>query len=346
MHQGTRVGPVVCLSLVSCLALACFGVAAEQRPTKRVQPPPQCNPNAVVWRTPKPPANPQKGDVWVNPKDGMEMVYVAPGEFIMGTSSADLDVWLKEHPDDAVHMRQVEHPWLLGEQPRCRVRLKGYWIARTEVTNAQYLRFVQATGHRAPDHWQDGRPPAGLENFPVINVDWRDVCAYSNWARGRLPTEAQWEKAARGGDGRSFPWGFGWMEERCRNLALIMGGAYRAKGYSGNVMGWLSALQDWQQTHDPLREGPAPVGSLPAGASPYGCVDMAGNVEEWCADWYAKDAYRRYAKGDLALPKEGTHRVTRGGSWNRDQPRFFHCASRGRSNPGMCSDFCGFRYAR
>jgi len=291
----------VCFAVVLCLAALIAAIpvaAAEDRPTERVSPAPQVNPNAVLWRTPQPPAKPQAGDVWVNPKDGMEMVYIAPGEFTLGTSDAQIDAWLKEHPADTRKMFRDEHP-------QCRVNLPGYWIGRTEVTNAQYLRFVEATGHRTPNHWEGGQVPSGLKNCPVVWVDCLAASAYCEWAGGHLPSELRWEKAARGADGRIFPWGNQWDSKRCRNNA----------------------------------EGPAAVGSYPTGASPYGCADMAGNVWEWCADWYDESAYQRYAKGDLTAPNSGEYMVLRGGSWGNVTPYYFRCADRNGSRPPGYRDY-------
>ena len=335
MNHRVAVCFAIVLFLVALIAARPVA-AAEGRPTERVSPAPEVNPNAVVWRTPEPPKDPQAGDVWVNPKDGMEMVYIAPGELILGTSDAEIDAWLKEHPAD-----EDKRGWFkLDQQPQCRVNLPGYWIGRTEVTNAQYLRFVKATGHRAPDHWKGGQVPSGLGSFPVVLVHWQDAQAYSQWAGGRLPTELEWEKAARGTDGRVFPWGSQWDRTRCRSFELITGRAYASLGE------WGAAGDNWLQAHHPIREGPTAVGSYPAGASPYGCLDMAGNVCEWCADWYDGDAYKRYAKGGLTPPASGTWKVLRGGSWRDDVPWFFRCAAAAATAPAVAATSYGFRCAR
>jgi len=335
MIQRKGVSLLLLMALVLCLCSAGYA-GAEARPTEKVAPPPEVNPNAVVWRTPTPPTDAQAGDVWVNPKDGMEMVYVAPGEFTLGTSDAQVDAWLKEHAGDTRDL-------LKDEQPQCRVNLPGYWMGRTEVTNAQYLRFVRATGHRAPEHWKGGQVPSGLDSLPVVQVNWQDARAYCEWAGGRLPTELEWEKAARGGNGRIFPWGNQWDSKRCRNFELITGRKY------ATVWEWWPALLSWVGAHDAAHEGPAAVASYPAGASPYGCLDMAGNVWEWCADWYDQDAYQRYAKGDLTPPAKGGDRVLRGGSWYDVLPRLFRCAYRYCYHPDFryngLYDF-GFRCAR
>jgi sulfatase modifying factor 1 len=295
-----------------CLAagiIAARANGAEGRPTARVSPAPKVNPKAVTWRTPIPPKNPEAGDVWVNPKDGTEMVYVAPGEFILGTSNAQIDAWVKEHPDQKAEL-------FSDEQPQCRVNLPGYWIGRTEVTNAEYQRFVRATRHRAPQNWKGGRMPVGLKNLPAAFVAWQDARAYCEWAGGHLPTELQWEKAARGTDGRVFPWGNQWDSSRCCN------------GYSTKA------------------SAPAPAGSYRGDISPDGCIDTAGNVSEWCADWYDAHAYQQYAKRHLSPPKSGQLRVLRGGSWSDRYPRHFRCAYRDSLEPGARYDSIGFRCVR
>jgi len=330
---------VVLIVIALLLAMFAVGVlcAGQERPAERVSPAPSCNPNALIWRTPQPPANPQKGDIWVNPKDSMKMVYIAPGQFIMGTSDEQVNRWLKEHPND-------KREGFVDEQPQCQVSLSGYWIGRTEVTNAQYQRFVQAAGHRAPAHWAGPGMPVGLENLPVAGVDWNDARAYCEWARGRLPSELEWEKAARGSDGRTFPWGFRWDQNKCRNFGLITRQNYLT---SDDLR---SAFTAWLDSHDEVREGPSGVGSYPAGASPYGCLDMAGNLWEWCAEWYDATAYQRYAKDSLTPPKSGQYRILRGGSWRDAHDGHFRCAGRDGALPddpdgGHCF-YYGFRVAR
>lgn len=343
LHYGRdiigRCGVTQCkgigLLLLLALVVGVFSAGcAGARRTEKVAPPPEVNPNAVIWRTPEPPKEAQAGDIWVNPKDRAEMVCVAAGEFTLGTSDAQRETWLKEHPLD-------ERESFKDERPQCRVNLPGFWIGRTEVTNAQYLAFVRATGHRAPDHWKGGEAPSGLDRFPVVGVNWEDAHAYCGWAGGRLPSELEWEKAARGAEGRVFPWGDQWDNKRCRNFELITGKKY-AWGTD-----WISDLGSW--SHDPVREGPAAVGAYGAGASPYGCLDMAGNVTEWCADWYEEKAYQRYAKGDLKPPGRGTERVLRGGSWFNPRPTYFRCAYRNYYYPGrryFSHDSIGFRCVR
>ncbi|MGV3721664.1 MAG: SUMF1/EgtB/PvdO family nonheme iron enzyme, partial [Actinomycetota bacterium] len=162
------------------------------------------------------------------------MVLVPAGAFTMGADGAFED-----------------------ERPAHRVELPAFYIDRHEVTVAEYARFVAAAGHPAPPDWPGGKPDPKRMSHPVVNVSWRDANAYARWAQKRLPTEAEWEKAARGEDGRTLPWGSAWDAARAN-----------VEGPKGN---------------QPLK----PVGSYPGGASPYGALDMTGNAWEWTADWYA-----------------------------------------------------------
>ncbi|MEI7832641.1 MAG: SUMF1/EgtB/PvdO family nonheme iron enzyme [bacterium] len=214
---------------------------------------PAVPPSPVILQTP------QAGTIQINPKDGMEMVYVPAGEFLMGGDKFG------------------------DERPAHSVNIDGYWIYRTQVTVAQYRAFCRATGRDMPYApswgWQD--------NHPVVNVNWDDAQAYATWAGAALPTEAQWEKAARGTDGRVYPWGNDWDTGKLQCSKKKAGDAKRT----------------------------APVGTFPAGVSPYGCLDMIGNVWEWCADWYDEDYYQNAPTSDPTGPAAGTKRTLRGGSW-------------------------------
>jgi len=321
--------------IVSFVAALVTAALAADRPTELVNPLPPCNSNAVVWRTPEPPVDAQKGDVWVNPKDGMEMVCIPAGEFTMGSSTSEIQAWLGAHAYD-------QATWFAAEQPQCKVKLKAYWVGRYEVTNAQYQRFVQVADYAKPDHWRGGEIPEGLGNFPVAFVEWEDARAYCEWAGGRLPTEPEWERAARGGDKRTFPWGFTWDRTRCRNFEAVTGRAYPRWTDSE------AALQEWMGAHDEVREGPVAVGSFLAGVSPFGCFDMAGNVAEWSGDWYDDEAYERYAKGDLTPPSVSPSgvRTVRGGAFSYGQPRGYRCASRLGGDPTLRDVSVGFRVVR
>lgn len=225
----------------------------------------------------------------VNPIDGAEMLFVSAGEFLMGSDDGRED-----------------------ERPRRTVNVDGFWIYKHEVTVGQYRKFCAATGKNMPD-----APPWGWQDKqPIVNVCWFDAEAYCKWAGSRLPTEAEWEKAARGTDGRKYPWGDKWDAHRACTARLTWGD----------------------------HQGPAEVGSYPAGASPYGVLDMAGNVWEFCQDWYGEDYYKKSPARNPTGPTDGWHRVARGGSWMDDGPDCRTSTRLGYSNDDW-TGFHGFRGA-
>ncbi len=225
----------------------------------------------------------------VNEKDGSILVPIPEGEAVFGSPEG-------EGYDD--------------ERPQFRASLPEYYMGAYEVTNAQWKRFADETGYGVP--WPNGRIPLDCEDYPVADLNWGDAAAYCEWAGLRLPSELEWEKAARGTDGRDYPWGDVWDPTLCRN---------GVGGYDGS----------------------APVGSYPDGRSPYGLFDMAGNVWEWCADWYDAAAYGYYARGDLSAPPRGEYRVLRGGAWSNCSEAYCRCAL--RSYDSWCG-VRGFRVAR
>jgi formylglycine-generating enzyme required for sulfatase activity len=208
----------------------------------------------------------------------IEMVYVPPGDFIMGGEDGD--------PDE---VPRHTHP-----MPR------GYWLGRFETRWKEFRVFCQSQ-HR-PD---PPKPRFGaLDEHPVVNVTWHDAAAFCSWAGLSLPSEAEWEKAARGSDGRRYPWGHDWSA----TLANFCDATC-----PDNIIGKDKSAKDgFPYT--------APVGSFPRGASPVGALDMAGNAWEWCQDWYDEGAYSRYAKGKLEPPRHGATKVKRGGSWSNSAP--------------------------
>ena len=170
--------------------------------------------------------------------------------------------------------------WWPKSQPQHERELPDYFVDKYEVTNRDYNGFINATGHHKPDHWRSGRLPPGRDSHPVTYVDWFDSKAYCEWKGKRLPTEPEWEKAARGTAGRVFPWG----DEFGKNKA---------------------------NTPQYGNQGTMPVGSFENGKSPYGAYDMAGNIFEWTSDWY-----KAYPGNQHPDPNEGErYRVVRGGSW-------------------------------
>lgn len=241
-----------------------------------------------------------------NKKDGTLLVLVPGGKFIAGG------------PGDNEGK---------GAFP---LELPAFYMGITAVTNAQYARFVTATKHRAPEKayigtpiWKDGTYPPEKADHPVVCVNWDDAQAYCRWAGLRLPGELEWEKAARGTDGREFPWGndYDWGHAK-----------YRNKNNKGN-------------------ETTAGVWDYASGVSPFGCYQMAGNVWEWCADGYKYDsnAYDRYKRGDLTIPNNSGQRVVRGGSWFNgiaDDLGRFRWVKRDHIEPDVRNFYFGFRVAR
>ena len=202
-----------------------------------------------------------------------------------------------------------------GSRPRRTVTVPGFWIDRYEVSNGLYRRFVVATGRRAPYvhenwaavySWGRDTPPAGLEEVPVVLVTWHDADAYCRWAGKRLPSEVEWEAAARGPDGRPYPWGAVW-DSRKANVVSRLSGPLRT------VAEWDAFERQWTGSKKPEI---FPVGSYPEDRSPYGVMDMAGNVSEWVADTFGP--YPGAPPTDRPGFGRGL-RVARGNSWgNRD----------------------------
>ena len=256
------------LLLMSLLALAIPSLLGGVRPARADAPPAYDGKPGT-----------ESGQQCVNPRDGAVMVWVPAGGFTMGSKDDDKDA-------------------SANEKPQRQVTLDGYWIDKNLVTAAQYRKFCDDTGRRMPD------PPdwGWKDDHPIVNVSWDDSKAYADWAGASLPTEAQWEKAARGTDGRKYPWGNRFDRGRLWCSQHAVGDAGRT----------------------------APVGSFPKGASPYGALDMAGNVWEWCADWYSPD-YHGAPTNNPTGPATGEYRVVRGGSWigDGDDEIGFGCAERG-----------------
>lgn len=250
------------------------------------------------------------------------MVWVPAGSFAMGSSDREIEEVLRREPRA---MRQA----LVAETPRRTVTLEGFWVYRDEVTVSQYRRFCEETGRPMP------RPPADgwKDKHPIVNVSWHDANAYCKWAGVRLPTEAEWERAARGTDARLFVWGNSWPPvKRVGNFADIS-----AKKVHTN---WTIV-----PGYDDGFVGTAPAGSFPEGRSAAGCTDMAGNVWEWCADWYDARYYSYGPDRDPRGPEHGTHKVVRGGSFSNFGMDFLRTTFRSRWEPGAVSEDRGFRCA-
>jgi formylglycine-generating enzyme len=242
-----------------------------------------------------------------NPADSTEMVLIPGGWFQMGSGDEDPHAYSSEKPP---HLHYVS-PFYLGI---------------TCVTRAQFETFVKETGYKGGEYpgtgndyyeqwgtWKND-PPA----HPVRSVNWHDARAYCAWADLRLPTEAEWELAARGYRSLRYPWGHDW--EDGKRVCW-----YNQKGPTGAT---------------------TPVFGHPEGVSPFGTFQQSGNLWEWCEDAYESDVYKRYAKEDFAIPTEGNSRVLRGGSWLYEDPRLFRGAYRNNYSPKNRNNRYGFRAAR
>ena len=209
------------------------------------------------------------------------MVPVPAGEFRMGSTEEDIAVAMQLCP-------QCPEESFTRETPPHVVHLEAFYIDRHEVTTAEYAEFLKVTKRQAPDHWDEGSQSKHAQ-MPVIGVTWEDAGEYCKAKGKRLPTEAEWEKAARGIDGRRYPWG---------NDRANLSWANFDKCCIWSGYGLLTA-----------------VGSLEKGASPYGAHDMAGNAREWVQDWYDERYYVSSPKKNPAGPDKGTEKVVRGGGW-------------------------------
>jgi formylglycine-generating enzyme required for sulfatase activity len=239
----------------------------------------------------------------------MTLLFVPAGEFLMGSTAADAGADGDEIPQHTVF-------------------LDSFWIDQTEVTNAMFAAFLNERGNQMEGNaaWLDAgdedallaqtggiwQPKAGFEAFPAIEVTWYGAQAYCQWARRSLPSEAQWEKAARGSEGQIYPWG---TETACD------------KAQVANCNAVLQA-----------------VGSKPAGASPYGALDMAGNVWEWVADWYDPAYYADSPVENPGGPETGETRSLRGGAWEYDW-KHARAANRRHNGPAASMHEYGFRCA-
>jgi formylglycine-generating enzyme required for sulfatase activity len=211
------------------------------------------------------------------------------------------------------------------------VYLNDYWIDRTEVTNAQYALCEADSGTctKPANNYSDTRSSyydnSQFADYPVIFVSWSQAAAYCAWAGRRLPTEAEWEKAARGPAGSIYPWG---------------------NTFDGTLANYCDAncLDAWKDSRfDDGYIDTSPVGTYPGGASIYGVLDMAGNVYEWVADWYGP--YSQFPQINPTGPASGQVRIIRGGSWG-DDPAHIRSAIRSHINADNWMDFIGFRCAR
>ena len=256
-----------------------------------------------------------------------KMIWIPEGSFLMGNTGSEQYTFA-----DELHQRSIN--------------LSGYFVGKYEVTRGDYRKFIEAGGYSNPAYWSsegwkwkhnrtqpqywDAVQDWETGNFtqtdshPVSGISYYEAEAFCKWAGGHLPTEAQWEKAARwtGSHPNIYPWGDVWDAEKCNNID------------DDNPAGGGSGMN---QT--------TPVGSYPDGASPYGCQDMAGNVWEWCMDWYSNKYYSQSPANDPQGPESGSYRVLRGGGW-REGGYGMRCTYRRGEGPYNGWVDLGFRVAR
>ncbi len=251
-----------------------------------------------------------------------EMVLIPSGPFWMGRTH----MFLFDELSWTARAR-------LDDQPAHRISIDAFYIDKYEVTNADYALFVQATGRRTPWHWAKGQITPGQERWPAYNVDWNDAASFCAWAGKRLPTEAEWEKAARGGLDRNL---YSWGNE--------IGETNGSAGEEGG------GARQTKLARYGFPNGPAPVGSYKPNG--YGLYDVTGNVWEWVSDWYTRDYYVISPLNNPGGPEDGTYKVIRGGGWsNEDDQRtgqrsLLGVHYRNYAPPSQTSDAFGFRCAR
>lgn len=282
-------------------------------------------PAATPTRTPTP--APRAGDSRTRTLPGgleLTQLFVPAGSFLMGSADGDREAQADEFP-------------------RREVRLDAFWIDQTEVTNTQFAAFLNDRGNQVEDgsSWlnlgnsassieQQGgtfAPKRGFSSHPVIHVSWYGARAYCEWAGGRLPSEAEWEYAARGPDSTLYPWG--------NSLDCRLANVDDERRRDPETGPWGANCDGYDFT--------APVGSFPGGASWVGALDMAGNVYEWVADWYQPDYYDSAPAANPAGPPSGSERVVRGSAWNMEESGALRSADRLFDVPGNRRDFVGFR---
>lgn len=241
--------------------------------------------------------------------NGIVMVYIPAGDFQMGSEEQ------------------------IDEKPPHTVYLDGYWLGKTPVTVAQYRKFTSEVEDHYVPGWVSKYAPG--DNHPVVWLSWNDAAAYCDWLSKKtglhfkLPTEAQWEKASRGTDGRLYPWGDAQPTGK--------------KGNFADKQNRVKANADWaDKDMDDGYVYTAPVGSYPDGASPYGLLDMSGNTWEWCRDWYESEYYQNSPRKNPPGPKKSRYRAVRGGSWNFNTT-YMRCSARVGVRPSVWIYDLGFR---
>jgi formylglycine-generating enzyme required for sulfatase activity len=238
-------------------------------------------------------------------KDGVPMILIPAGPFTMGSNDG-----------------------LPNERPEHSVTLDAYYIDQYEVTAGRYQQFIESAKRNLPPTWDDEAAQT-MSNLPAVGMSWTDADAYCKWAGRRLPTEAEWEKAARGTDGRRYPWGH-------------MQPFVDIANYNRGV--WVSDAITLVPVNSGLEGMSVRHGLKEAGKSPYGLFHMAGNAAEWVADWYDREYYQKSSEKNPTGPSQGEKRVLRGGSW-ADLPAALRVTARFSAEPDYEDRTMGFRCA-
>lgn len=260
----------------------------------------------------QPGPKPGPGSTIISSKDHMTLLYVPAGEFIMGSKAEDALPLCEKFGTSC----PLDH--LRDQEPPHTVYLDSFWMDQTEVTNAMYAECVRAGQCDPPASIKSYKRESyfgdpDFADYPVVSVNWNMAKSYCEWAERRLPTEAEWEKAARGEDARDFPWGKDFPNNDLLNF----------RDFVGDTTG---------------------VGAYPMGISPYGALDMAGNVWEWVADWYGAKYYSTSPASNPLGPDSGTERVLRGGGFG-SRIYTLRTAFRAGGDPKDAFAWIGFRCA-
>lgn len=356
MHKPSIFGFIVTIVVMMMLLNACGGnQSANTINSKMNEPATQPGDNsqtgdstselpAAGQVTPMPAL--EVGSTFQRTTDGMLMVYVPAGNFTMGMAADAAFTVCQNFPTPC------SKDWFVNAEPEHTVNLDAYWIDKTEVTNAMFAGFVSATGYQTEGEksgkgwahsgskfiemsgvtWKTphgaGSSIDGLENHPVVAVTQADAIAYCKWAGARLPTEAEWEKAARGTDGRLYPWGNQQPDASLANFADT------------------NASLPWADKNvNDGYEFTAPVGTFAAGASPYGALDMAGNAWEWVSDWFSATYYSESPSSNPQGPASGSALINRGGGWTDHAASLFSIYRAVATAAYYVNDFSGFRCA-
>ncbi len=285
--------------------------------------------------------------------DQREMILIPGGEFLMGTSQEQVDHILSifnvevelSMEEVMLGLTSLKAEYFQDEMPQHPVWVDTFYIDKYEVTNKAYAHFCTTTGHSGPQYWET-YPEDRKNKHAVKNISWEDACIYAKWSGKRLPTEAEWEKAARGTDGRWFPWGNEFDRHRVNfwrpfDLEDLHNRRIEAENITpSDIESYLDGATP-QEKLDMLDN----VDAYPEGASPYGVMDMLGNVAEWVYDWYDAEYYSKSLYHNPKGPETGITRVHKSCHLSQNRERL-HCAFRNSSEPTDRAAFgIGFRCA-